>query len=231
MHYVPLDGDLDDVVGSLGGVLSHGAWVSGAPDGPSPAGGLKFSGTRTSYAALGGATLGALNDTGTVMVWVRKDAHAGSNWFLTLGGDPFTFLLSHGVSGLLRAEFKNASGTANLAVLTAPVPPTGEWHHIALSWDLATVALYVDGFMVDSQAIAGPSLSRTMLYLGSTNQNDDRVFNGVLDELLVYDQFLDETEVRAAMLPAPVGAPVFPDPAVWTAISAPFTKSGLKSYS
>lgn len=220
IHDVPLDGDLGDVAGDLSGILSNGSWVGGAPEGPSPAGGLKFTGTRTSYATLEGATLGDLNATGTVMAWVRKDAEAGSNWFLTLGGDPFTFLLAHGVAGSLWAEFKNAAGTGNLAVLTAPLPPTGEWHHVALSWDMAQVALYVDGVMVDDQAIAGPSLSRTRLYLGSTDQNNDRVFNGVLDEVRVYDEFLDEAAVQAAMSPVPIGAPVFPDPAVWTAIDA-----------
>ncbi len=207
VHYLPLDGDLSDPVGGISGTLNSGVWVSGAPSGPTPSGGLKFSGIQSSFATLTSAALLGLNDAGTVMAWVKRDANAGSNWFMTLGGGPFTFLMQHNHLNFLWVEFKDTSGSSNLALLTTASPPLGEWHHIALAWDLTQVVLYVDGTIAASWGIAGPSLGRDSLFLGSTNQNGDRVFDGVMDEVRVYDNFLDEAGVQAGMTGADTSPP------------------------
>jgi hypothetical protein len=213
---------MTDLAGGISGTLNSGVWVGGAPGGPTPSGGLKFAGTKSSFATLTSAALPGLNDAGTVMAWMKKDANAGSNWVATLGGDPFTFLISLESLGSLRAELKDASGNFNLAVLATPPPGIGEWHHIALSWNLSAAAMYVDGSLVTSQAISGPSGSQSTLYLGSSNQNNDRVFNGVLDEVKVFNEFLNEVAVQNAMSPfdPPAVPVVFQGAGTWTSIDA-----------
>ena len=73
------------------------------------------------------------------------------------------------------------------------------WTHIALTYDGAALRLYVNGSQASHRAIRG-RIRRTTdpLWIGG-NRPYGEYFQGVLDEVRVYDRALGPSEVRAAM--------------------------------
>lgn len=82
----------------------------------------------------------------------------------------------------------------------------GAWSYLALTWDGATLRLFVDGTQVSSRAatgtIRGPA--DTPLWIGG-NHPYGEFFEGSIDEARVYDRALGEAELRADMA-TPVAA-------------------------
>lgn len=71
------------------------------------------------------------------------------------------------------------------------------WHHAALTYDGAAVRLYVDGALqkqtVSWRGSAGVKDAELMLGMGSA---DTTAFEGMLDEVLVFNRALTEAEVK-----------------------------------
>jgi hypothetical protein len=85
---------------------------------------------------------------------------------------------------------------------TAPVTTDG-WHHVAVTWDGATVRHYLDGAEVFTRALAGSFADRaTGLGIGCRSVPPDAsgpggsFFAGVIDEVAVYSRGLSAAEVQ-----------------------------------
>jgi len=68
-----------------------------------------------------------------------------------------------------------------------------EWHYIVGTYDGGTLRIYVDGFLVGSNNIAGSGVS-TGCYIGYDNNN--YFYSGVLDEICVWNRTLPGDEIR-----------------------------------
>ena len=77
--------------------------------------------------------------------------------------------------------------------------PVDRWTHVAITYDMRTLRLYVDGTEVSRRATTG-RIRRTTdpLWIGG-NRPYGEYFHGVIDEVRVYDRALGPSEVRAAM--------------------------------
>ena len=74
---------------------------------------------------------------------------------------------------------------------------TGEWHHIAGVKDGAELKFYIDGEVVDEQAVPKDhAQGAEKLYIGQTGYASARFF---IDDLYVYDRALSEKEVIQVM--------------------------------
>jgi hypothetical protein len=75
----------------------------------------------------------------------------------------------------------------------------GVWSHVALTYDGATLRLFMNGTQVASQATSG-STERTEnpLWFGG-NHPYGEYFDGLIDEARVYDRALSQAEIRADM--------------------------------
>jgi hypothetical protein len=82
--------------------------------------------------------------------------------------------------------------------------PVGHWSHLAVTYDGATVRLYVDGVQASSSSESG-TIRKTNdpLWIGG-NRPYGEYFKGVIDEVRVYDRALGPAAVRAAMS-TPIG--------------------------
>jgi hypothetical protein len=85
--------------------------------------------------------------------------------------------------------------------------PLHRWTHVAVTYDGATVRLYVDGTMTSSRSTTG-AIKRTAdpLWLGG-NRPYGEYFHGLIDEVHVYDRELRPREVRSVMSMPIAGAP------------------------
>ena len=80
---------------------------------------------------------------------------------------------------------------------TAVTPALHRAHHIAASYDGATMRLYVDGVLVGSRASAKSLVDHSgPLRLGTHSSGSD-AFTGSLDEVAVYERALSSAEVAA----------------------------------
>jgi concanavalin A-like lectin/glucanase superfamily protein len=77
--------------------------------------------------------------------------------------------------------------------------PVGRWSDVAVTYDGASLRLYVNGREVSSRGAGGEiQISQDPLWIGG-NQPYGEFFHGVIDEVRVYSRALDADEVRADM--------------------------------
>ncbi len=82
---------------------------------------------------------------------------------------------------------------------------TGPWHHVAhcVSSDgtTTTLRLYVDGLFAGSRTVATANIDFPALHLGRQRTGaDDREWDGMIDEVAIWNRALSETEVKEAFL-------------------------------
>lgn len=74
--------------------------------------------------------------------------------------------------------------------------PAGDWHHIALTYENDTFTGYVDGQFDGTSSFAGASLP-TGTGLGIGAHGIFEFFDGLIDELSVYERALSQEEIQA----------------------------------
>ena len=79
-------------------------------------------------------------------------------------------------------------------------PPSGQWTHLALTYDGTTESLYVNGTLVAARPGVPPATaSNDPLRIGGDAVWSDEFFNGLIDEVRVYDKALTAAQVSADM--------------------------------
>jgi uncharacterized lipoprotein YddW (UPF0748 family) len=155
---------------------------------------------------------------GTAMFWFKPDwqTPTGSHALLSMGldGDPAGyFVLTQGwweTSGGAGRMYFVYDNQAYMHTSTAFLPTLGDklndWRHFAITWQEGTpgqCAIYIDGERMarsvkNCETVRRP---RTRLFIGSDQAaggGDTRPANGLLDELVILDRTLGQSEVAAA---------------------------------
>ena len=74
----------------------------------------------------------------------------------------------------------------------------GQWHHVAGVYDGQKMTLYVDGKEDVSQPASGPiNTNDQPVYIGENSEMTERFFNGLMDDVRVYNCALGRAEVAA----------------------------------
>lgn len=72
----------------------------------------------------------------------------------------------------------------------------GRWHHLAVTYDGATLRIYVDGALSNSGGLPLNTTTR-VLYIGRAPVRMSEYYDGDLDDLRIYDRALGATEISA----------------------------------
>jgi len=93
-----------------------------------------------------------------------------------------------------------------VGVIQAGQPPLNEWHHIVATYNGSFMRLYMDGVEQSSGAATGSILydNNTVLIGADSNQADhtpDEGWSGFIDEVLIYNRALNQTEIAQIMIP------------------------------
>lgn len=95
---------------------------------------------------------------------------------------------------------------AGKTILSDVTVADNNWHHAALSIDGVNAVLYVDGVAQKQRAALGGAFSTqgADIWLGASRvpadaKNRDATFEGMLDEVLVFNRALTEAEVKDAI--------------------------------
>lgn len=178
-----------------------------------------FDATDSSYVDYGFAdslanwdTL-SQNDLLTVTLWVRWGDKSGAdvgNWanmFTMTGnagsGDDGVFWFQHN-SGNSRFEFAVQTDGGRSYVQGTTNPNEGQWYHLAGVYDGSNIRIYVDGVLEGTTSRSGDLAdfeSDIMLNMGRwpNSGNNERRFDGDIDEVSVWNKALNQTEVQDLM--------------------------------
>ena len=112
---------------------------------------------------------------------------------------------------------RTSAGGPDRGITAASRLPLNVWSHIAVTYTTAvggsTLRIYVDGALITT--VAGPNQNllagNQPLRIGNSNAQISEGFNGLIDEVRVYNRALSVAEIQADMTKAVVfGTPVVP---------------------
>lgn len=151
----------------------------------------------------------------TVLAWVRPDGPGptedgfGSAIINKLTGGTSASLWINWDSG--SGKFLAGVGERDTSVASAQSYPAGQFHHVAASYDGAVFTLYVNGLVA-----AQTTLNKPIVYdpafpwtIGANppplRQGFPRTWNGVIDEVLLFDRALNSEQVAAVFTAGAAG--------------------------
>lgn len=144
-------------------------------------------------------------NAGTIMLWVKANGNETEGRLFQKGRDGDSpnqynhLAVMHNNSQHVVVEPQNGQPNLNTGLLTEG---GGVWHHVAWSYSVAlnTGALYFDGVEVTASAFGAPLLSNPArpFIVGHDPVNTGRMFEGVVDEVKIYDNFMTASEVETA---------------------------------
>jgi glucose/arabinose dehydrogenase/fibronectin type 3 domain-containing protein len=175
------------------GTISGAAWDAGKFGGA-----LKFDGSNDVVKVPSSASLN-LSTGLTLAAWVQPTAsQQGWRTIMQKENDAWFLNASNGSGPLHPAGGVTANG--NDSIVTGPTAsPLHQWTHVAMTYDGATVRLYVNGTQVSTNAKSGTLQQTTNPLSIGGNTPYGEYFGGLLDEVRVYNRALSATEVQTAM--------------------------------
>ena len=147
------------------------------------------------------------------MAWFVSESYDNTRGIIskyTGGGNQrsYNLRLHHTIAGALSTEV-SANGAFQLGVSTTDVHSDavlddGQWHHAAITFKGGDfLRMYVDGELVnESDAKVTDTLfdNETPMRIGTDfNDEDKRFFNGIIDEVAVFNRVLTQAEIQQAM--------------------------------
>lgn len=202
--YFPFDGNTLDASGhGNDGVQHNVSFVADCHDHANSA--CDFNGINSYVLTNDSSTLRP--QTLTVACWVnmRNVAdNSGTDSFITkyYGGSNNSFCLGVRASAsdplYHRLYFQvNGGGSQGEVILVAPfVSSSGDWHHVAGTYDGAAVALYIDGQRVATTPYSTPvHYDAGQIAIGAIYGGTLQRVDGTIDELHLIDHALSDAEV------------------------------------
>lgn len=168
------------------GTITNATWTTGKN-------GKALFFTGSSYVDLGNPS--AINPTNaiTISVWVMATTTVVNNDIISDdNGGTITYFLRINTSGNVFGRISGTTITGNTTL------SPNIWYHLALVYDGANMYLYVNGI-----SDATPVAKTGAIVNGGDSKNIGRrpggsaYFNGVIDELRIYDRGLPQSEVYA----------------------------------
>jgi glucose/arabinose dehydrogenase/chitodextrinase len=159
---------------------------------------LSFNGTNSLVRVADSASLD-LTTAMTLSAWIEPTA-SQSGWRTILQHETDAYFLNASNSdGPLRPSGGGTLG-GNTQYLSGPsANPVNAWTNVALTYDGATLRLYINGTQVSSRAATGAiQTTNSPLWIGG-NSPYGEYFQGLIDEARVYNRALTQAEIQSDM--------------------------------
>lgn len=135
----------------------------------------------------------------TVSAWIKRNSLTGRQFFVSKGQASSNAATEYWLeiasdNGLI---FQLADASSHKLTGATSITDTTTWHHVVGTWDGTTQKLYVDGVQDAVTVTWSGSINNTTyeLALGNRSSARDIEFNGVLDEVRIYNRALSADEI------------------------------------
>ena len=167
-----------------------------------------FTATGSSYFDVASSSALQLSQF-SVAAWFKTSSNFGSEAFIVnkggigsdRSGQNMNYQISMTSSEKIKVGFETRTGD-DFFVTSPDSYSDGKWHHVIVTYDGATIKLYIEGKEVSSKsASTPPETSGTKpVRIGANSRitPPDRFFKGEIDEVRVWKDDLSQTEVSAA---------------------------------
>ncbi len=208
-HY-PFKGNVNDKSGNSYHGTVQGALITADRLGKLGAYGFDGDDSRIK---LDGEALNSLNSL-TIAFWLQSfDSGSSKHWFSAAHSKQANeFLLRHD-NGKIVLIFKGKEHKMSDVKIN-----DNSWHHIVFTREGSIIELYIDSLfdsVWDSAPVGNISVEKTGLWLGGDQDSvgggwvSSQQFDGLLDDLRIYDRALDESEIQELFTEDDPGIPCF----------------------
>jgi hypothetical protein len=144
----------------------------------------------------------SITDEITVMAWTNMAAGASGEMAIvskgTWAANDLPYELTQTPGGVIFWQFYDDGGRDSCSPSS---PPVDEWHHIAGTYDGTVFKCYIDGQFAQEWAYAGTMPENdASVTIGKRSKANGTFFNGIIDEVAIFNRALTEEEVEEAML-------------------------------
>ncbi len=176
------------------GTITGASWSAAGRYGSA----LVFNGVDNLVRVASSASLN-LGSAMTLQAWIQPSvAQSGWRTIMQRQVDAW-FLNASNQNGPLLPAGGGTFGSATVYVSGSSASPVGAWTHVALTYDASMLRLYVNGVLATSQARTGAiQSSSNPLWIGG-NLPYGEYFQGLIDEVRVYNRALSPAEIQADM--------------------------------
>jgi len=178
--------------GNHGKIMGGAEWTEGRIGGA-----LAFDGTDD-FVSIPNESHFDITGHVTVSAWIRVESFTASWQAIVTKGDRAwrlhrankTKRIGFACSDLSRNEVGDLYGKKDVA--------DGEWHHVAGVLDGTNASIFVDG-VLDASAASSPTISVNdyAVLIGANAQISGRLFEGVIDDVRIYNRALSADELQA----------------------------------
>lgn len=157
-------------------------------------------------------------DALTYMAWVNASNWSGIRQIMAKsvhgGGSGRAQMGIFSERGVLKGRAETENGRREVS---ASLPSTGDWHHIALVYSDTSLELFIDGVSAASTTFSSRLLKTTTdpLNISKRVGTNQYFFDGLIDEVQVFTQALSQSQIQALM--AETHACASPPPTACTA--------------
>lgn len=194
----PADGDATDVIGG-----NHGTLYGGAGFAPGKLGQAFDLTAPHAYVQGTAAALPQGSAPRTLHAWVYQNASGGAQTVFSYG----TFATNQR-AGLLLVNGRLYFVGENNDLSGNAVLPVNQWHQVAITISGASVAMYVNGVLDRAATLPlGPHNTTGTTWTigrGLRGGNYPEWFNGLIDDVAVYDRALSAAEIATVYTNGPL---------------------------
>jgi len=178
-----------DKQGVSNGTISNANWGTGI-NGRC----LEFNGTNSNVNMPSVTKLNP-TETITIMAWVKTKDNRSAKIFQKGDWDGYGIGIDKwlGWQGTIRM----ADNTSVNLVWGGGLPLLNTWYHVAVTYDGATMKIFINGQLKNSKAVTGKLVVNSRnLSIGSENAAQ-KFFNGSIDEVKLFSAALDQTQIQS----------------------------------
>ena len=143
----------------------------------------------------------SITDEITITAWTYMNANASGEMAIVSkggwGANDLPYELTEDAGGVIFWQFYDNEGRDTCS---PDSPAADEWHHIAATYDGQIFKCYIDGELAEEWAYAGTMPENTASVTIGQRSRGGTYFNGIIDEVTIFDRALTEDEILNTMM-------------------------------